>query len=71
MIQTKDSMLTIVEKTHISVTSEINNEKEYEIVKLSNTDKSELSKNQKNKMSICSDSVREKSSLYKKYSEEL
>ena len=64
-------MLAIVEKTHVSVTFKIDNEKESEIVKLSDTNKSKLSKNQKNKMSICSDSVREKSSLYKKYSEEL
>ena len=37
----------------------------------SDTKEDKLSKNQKNKMLIHSDSEREKPSLYKKYSEEL
>ena len=64
-------MLVIVEKTYTSVVSEIDNEKEYEIVKLSDTNKDKSSKNQKNKISICSDSIERKLSLYKKYLKEL
>ena len=63
--------LLTVKKTWVSVTSEINSEKEYEIIKLSDTEEDKLSKDQKNKMSIYSDSEGEKSSLYKKYSEKL
>ena len=61
----------MMKKSQASVTSEIDSEKEYEIVKLSGTKENKLSEDQKNKMSICSDSKREKSSLYKKYLEEL
>ena len=68
--QVWDSALLIVEKAQVSVTLEINSEKEYEIVELSNTEEDKLFKNQKNKMLIHSNSTREKLSLYKKYSEE-
>ena len=64
-------MLSTVEITHAPVTLEINSEKENKIVKSSDTEEDELSKNQKNKISIHSDSNKEKSPLYKKYLEEL
>ena len=60
-----------MKKTWVSVISEINSEKKYKIVKLSNTEEDELSEEQKNRMLIYSDSKGEKLSLYKKYSEEL
>ena len=71
MIQTRDSVLAIVKEIYALVISEINSEKEYKIVKSSDTDEEELSKNQKNKMSIHSDSIEETSSLYKKYLKKL
>ena len=64
-------MLVIVKKTQTSVTLEINSEKEYEIIKLSDTNEDRLFKNQKNKMLIYSNLTEEKSSLYKKYFEKL
>ena len=57
--------------TKAPVTLEINSEKEYKIVKLSDTNKEELSKNQKNKLLICFNLKEEKLSLYKKYLEKL
>ena len=60
-----------MKKTQTPVTLEINSEKEYEIVKLSNTEEDKLSENWENKMLIYFNSIREKLSLYKKYSEEL
>ena len=60
-----------MKRTQVSVISDINSEKKYEIVKLSDTEEDKLSVNQKNRMLIHSDSKREKLSLYKKYSEEL
>ena len=60
----------MIEITYVSVISEIYSEKEYEIVNSLDTEEDKLSKNQKNKMSIYSDSNKEKSSLCKKYLEE-
>ena len=60
-----------MKKTQVSIISEINSEKKYKIVKLSDTKEDKLSEDQKNRMSIHSDSKKEKSSLYKKYLEEL
>ena len=60
-----------MKRSQVSITSEINSEKEYKIVKSSNINKDKLSENQKNKMLICSNLEREKLSLHKKYSEEL
>ena len=71
MTQVKDSALSIVKKTQTSVILEINSEKEYEIIKLSNTEADKLSENQKNKILIYSNLKREKLSLYKNYLEEL
>ena len=67
----RNSASLIVKKTQTPVTSEINSEKEYKIVKLLDTEKEKLSENQKNKMIICFNLKRQKSSLYKKYLEEL
>ena len=50
MTQIKNSVLSIVEKTQISIILEINSEKKYEIVKLSDINKDKLSEDQKNKM---------------------
>ena len=69
--QTRKPVLSTVEQTHAPVISEINSEKEYEIVKSSDTEEGELSENQKNKILIHSDSVREKSPLYTVYLEKL
>ena len=48
-----------MKNSQVSVASEIDSEKEYKIVRLSDTDKDELFKNQKNKILIYSDSRRE------------
>ena len=71
MIYTRDPVSAIVKETYALVTSEINSEKENKIVKSSDTDEEELSKNQKNKMSIHSDSTEETFSLYKRYLKKL
>ena len=49
----------------------INSKKEYKVVKLLDIEKDKLSENQKNKMLIHFNLIREKLSLYKKYLEKL
>ena len=71
IMQVNNSELSIVEKTQASVTSEINSEKEYEIVKILETEEDKLSEDQKNKILIHLNLKEEKSSLYKKYLEKL
>ena len=58
MIQIRNLASSTVEKAQAPVTLKINSEEEYEIVESSDTEKDKLFKNQKNKMSVYSDSVR-------------
>ena len=67
----KDSVLFTVKKTQTFVTSKIDSEKKYKIVKLSDIKKDKLSEDQKNIMLIYSNLKREKLSLYKKYLKKL